>query len=290
MGNCYWLRGVVRLKYFGRHGIRSRANRAGSRCSSRRIAWLLQCVRIAGIRTHGYRADGAEPSQAYSSARSPQLAARVKTFYNNHVASITMADWQPIVIPPPTPATVKRKVFISYCHLNQQEAENFVSIWRNAFTARALGMAFGNDIVNSNNPTYVMSRIRAEYLGDSSVTIILVGTCTHSRRYIDWELKASLQRGDATPNGVVAFLLPSAHNHAGRLYPWLPDRLAANYVYLDNTTYARYWFMPTTEASMRKCIETAYQSRWTLADNINNPNEMMKYNITCNACGINHGT
>src|SRR5207248_938770 len=120
-------------------------------------------------------------------------------------------------------------------------------------------------------------------------TVVLVGTCTYSRRYIDWELKASLQRGSMTPNGVVGFLLASAHNHNHQLYPFLPDRLAANYRYLDNTTYARYWFTPDTKDQMRECIETAYNSRTTLADNIINPNEMMKYNVTCRACRFNHG-
>lgn len=200
-----------------------------------------------------------------------------------------MSDWLRYLPPPPPPAPVKRRVFISYCHLNQNEAELFVWTWRNIFSARALGMAFSDDIVNSNNPAYTMTRIRADYLGDSSVTVVLIGTCTHSRRYIDWELKASLQRGNSTPNGVVAFLLPSAYNYNGRLYPHLPSRLASNYRYLDNTTYARYWFMPNTEAEMRECIETAYRSRTTLADNIVNPNEMMKYNSVCQACGVNHG-
>jgi hypothetical protein len=93
-----------------------------------------------------------------------------------------------------------------------------------------------NAMINSNNPVYVMSRIRADYLGDSSVTVVLIGTCTHSRRYVEWELKASLQCGDSTPIGVVARLLPSAHNHNEQQYPYLPDRLAVNYRYLDNTT------------------------------------------------------
>jgi hypothetical protein len=201
-----------------------------------------------------------------------------------------MSNWQRFSIPPPpTPLPVKRRVFISYCHLDQQEAENFVVAWRNVFTARALGMAFDNNMVNSTDPAYVMSRIRADYLGDSTITIVLIGTCTHSRRYVDWELKASMQRGNSTPNGVVAFLLPSAHNHNGLQYPHLPDRLAANYRYLDNTTYARYWFMPETETAMTECIETAFRSRTILADSIVNPNEMTKYNSTCKACGINHG-
>jgi len=185
-----------------------------------------------------------------------------------------MSDWARFIIPPPPPpAPVKRRVFISYCHLNQGEAENFVWTWRNVFTHRALGMSFTDDIINSNNPAYVMSRIRANYLGDSSVTVVLVGTCTHSRRFIDWEIKASLQCGDSTPNGLVAFLLPSAHNNGGRMYPFLPERLNQNYRLNDNTTYARYWYTPTTEEQMRA----------------NNPNEMMKNNAVCKACGYNHG-
>lgn len=203
-----------------------------------------------------------------------------------------MSDWARYLsslAPPPPPAPVKRKVFISYSHRDQAEAEQFVWDWRNVFTHRALGMRFTDDIINSNDAAYIMARIRANYIGDASVTLVLVGNCTHSRRFVDWELKASLQRGTSTPNGVVAFLLASAHNHNGQLYPWLPDRLAANYRYLDNTTYARYWFMPNNEDWMRSCIETAYNTRTTLADNIVSSNERMIYNSVCKACGVNHG-
>lgn len=44
---------------------------------------------------------------------------------------------------------------------------------------------------DSNNPEYIMRRIREEKLHDSTVTIVLIGNCTHSRRYVDWEIKAS---------------------------------------------------------------------------------------------------
>ena len=78
-----------------------------------------------------------------------------------------MSGWQNLLTPLPlTPPPVKRRVFVSYSHRNQQrEAENFVFKWWNVFTPRALGMAFDNNLINSDNPAYVMSRIRAEYLG-----------------------------------------------------------------------------------------------------------------------------
>ena len=49
--------------------------------------------------------------------------------------------------------------------------------------------------------------------------------------------------------------------------------------------------MPTTEEAMRYCIETAFESRTNknLVDDISNPNEMMKNNGFCYACGVNHG-
>ncbi len=206
-----------------------------------------------------------------------------------------MSDWAryltSLAPPPPPPPPVKRKVFISYSHRDQAEAEQFVFNWQNVFTHRALGMRFTDDIINSDNSAYVMSRIRANYIGDSGVTVVLVGNCTHSRRFVDWEIKASLQCGTGTPNGLVAFLLPSAHNRPGRLYPTLPTRLGSNYRYEDFTSYARYWFMPDNEASMRQYIERAFESRTNqqLVADISNPNEMMKNNGWCYACGVNHG-
>jgi hypothetical protein len=76
------------------------------------------------------------------------------------------------------------------------------------FAPKALGTFDNDDFVDSDNPEYVMGEIRRKYLLDSSVTILLVGKCTHSRRFVDWELKASLRQGANTPNGLVAFVLP----------------------------------------------------------------------------------
>jgi len=52
-----------------------------------------------------------------------------------------------------------------------------------------------------------MRRIREEKLQDSTVTIVLVGNCTNSRRYVDWKIKAWLQQGQSIPNGLIAINL-----------------------------------------------------------------------------------
>ena len=85
-----------------------------------------------------------------------------------------------------------------------------------------------------------MAEIRRKYLLDSSVTILLIGSCTHSRRYVDWEIKSSLRRGMNVPSGLLAYVLPSAippaHGFFGpidwtqRAWPAVPEkRLAANW-------------------------------------------------------------
>lgn len=129
-----------------------------------------------------------------------------------------------------------------------------------------------------------MTQIREKYLQNSTVTIVLVGTCTHSRRYIDWELKSSLRRGEnITPNGVMAILLPSQGNSS-----YLPPRFLENYN--ENVDcYARYYAYPKSADQLGQWIDDAHNARIKRADLIkNNSQDMMKYNSKCKVCEITH--
>lgn len=75
-------------------------------------------------------------------------------------------------------------------------------------------------IIDSANHAYVMTRMRRKFLQDTTVTILLVGRCTLSRRYVDWKLKSSLQQGETLPNGVMGIILPSQGTSA-----YVPPRL-----------------------------------------------------------------
>lgn len=55
------------------------------------------------------------------------------------------------------------------------------------------------DIIDSTDPDYVMRRIRELYIRDSTVTLVMLGKCTWGRRYVDWEIQASLR---APQNGL----------------------------------------------------------------------------------------
>src|SRR4051812_6738861 len=70
------------------------------------------------------------------------------------------------------------------------------------------GQSMPEDIINSNNDDYVIGEIRRRFLQDTSVTIVLVGSCTWSRKFVDWEVQASLrQPADGLPNGLLAIVL-----------------------------------------------------------------------------------
>lgn len=196
----------------------------------------------------------------------------------------------------------KRQVFISSFHADRLEVDDFIFNWgtlKGVFTANALATFDNDDFINSDNPEYVMSQIRQKYLYDSSVTILLIGKCTHSRRYADWELKSSLRRGLNTPNGLLAYVLPSAMPpavnafgeipHVQRAWPNIPDRLAANWDYYhQDQCYARYFVIPTSADEMRQQIENAVWDRTNRADLIKNEATMMKYNHQCRVCGVTH--
>jgi hypothetical protein len=203
---------------------------------------------------------------------------------------------------PPPPLPVKRQVFISSFHADRDEVDTFIYRWatlEKVFSANALGTFDNDDFINSTNPEYVMSQIRSKYLMNSSVTILLVGKCTHGRRYVDWELKSSLRQGTNVPNGLVAFVLPSAmpseYGLLGpipwtqRAWPAIPDRLAANWNYSQqDSCYARYYVMPSSADELRQHIEAAVWNRTNRAHLIQNDATMMTRNAMCRACGITH--
>ena len=123
-------------------------------------------------------------------------------------------------------------------------------------------------------------------LDDSTVTIVLVGSCTHSRRYVDWEVKASLQQGQTLPNGLIAINLPYMDT-SGNLPSRVKENVTRDYNKRD-IGYARYYPYPKSKRQLEEWIEDAYNARTQRANLIKNSNEMMKYNATCNTHGFIH--
>lgn len=182
-----------------------------------------------------------------------------------------------------TSNTNRRKVFISHYKGNRNEVDDFIKNFSSVFIPKVLGANDNDDFINSTNTDYVMQRIREKYLEDSTVTIVLIGSCTHSRRYVDWEIKSSLRQGKYTPNGLIGILLPSQGNSAH-----LPPRMKANWEKDESGCYARYRSYPRSKEELSSWIEDAYQARTSRAYLIQNSQDMMKYNAVCKICGVTH--
>lgn len=179
---------------------------------------------------------------------------------------------------------VRRKVFISYHHNDQDELNDFVNTFdkeRKVFIGRVLGSDMEQDIIDSDDTDYVMRRIRDLYLKDSTVTIVLIGKCTWARRYVDWEIQASLRHGETvTPNGLLGVKLPSYKRGRPRRYP---NRLNLNLKQDDKQEdcYARVIDYPQRKDTLANWIEDAFKARTSRAHLIVNPRERFTNNRKC---------
>lgn len=180
----------------------------------------------------------------------------------------------------------RRKVFISHYKGDKIEVENFIQKYGNierVFTPYVLGANNNDDFINSTDTDYVMTQIRRRYLQDTTVTIVLIGSCTHSRRYVDWEIKSSLRQGAYISNGLIGILLPSMGDSGH-----LPPRFKENWTKGNKNCFAKYYSYPQSANQLGGWIEDAYQSRTSRNQYIKNSQDMMKYNLKCLVCGITH--
>lgn len=103
---------------------------------------------------------------------------------------------------------IRRKVFVSYHHRGDQAYyDSFSATFHDRYEAIT-----DNSLerrIDSTNVDYVMQRIREHHLAGSSCTIVLCGALTPQRKYVDWEIEASLNQ----QMGLVAILLPTIHGY-----------------------------------------------------------------------------
>lgn len=98
----------------------------------------------------------------------------------------------------------RRKVFVSYHHGGDQAYYNaFSGVFHDTLeliTDTSLERARDSD-----DPSYIMRCIREQHLHGSSCTVVLCGAATPLRKYVDWEIEASLVQ----QMGLVGLRLPT---------------------------------------------------------------------------------
>ena len=106
----------------------------------------------------------------------------------------------------------KHKVFISYHHMNDQYYKNTLEEMNDKheiFVNRSVALG---DIDDSEEPQRIREIIRDEYLRDTSVLILLVGTETKNRKHVDWEIYSSMRDSSVNKkSGILVVNLPSTN-------------------------------------------------------------------------------
>ena len=164
----------------------------------------------------------------------------------------------------------RHNVFVSYYHDQDQDYKHrFIRMMGDNIIDKSVDLG---DIIDRNRPTEaVLQRIREDYISQVSVTIVLIGRCTWRRKYVDWEIGASLRDTSANPRcGLLGILLPSHPDFERRDYcsRRIPPRLAANCD--EDISFASVYDWSDDPVEVRGWIHQAFLRRRRQPDPDNN--------------------
>lgn len=176
------------------------------------------------------------------------------------------------------------KVFISYHHLNDQFYKNELIRFFDNYVFIDSSVDTG-DIDENLSDERIRMKIRDEYLRNTSVTILLVGTDTKHRKHIDWEIYSSMFDGTLNKkSGILIINLPTI-NQSQRAnsneekeivapnsqwqsttnyettYPFMPQRIIDNLKLGVPITVINYSQVINNPTGFKKLIDIAYNRR-----------------------------
>lgn len=173
----------------------------------------------------------------------------------------------------------RHKVFISYHHGNDQAyREKFEVLFSKYYDIIVSKSVQIGDIDPNNNTEYVRQLIRDNYLADSTVTIVLVGTQTWQRKHVDWEIGSSIRDTQNNPrSGLLGILLPTHSNYGESNFNGhtIPPRLYDNYL---KDKYAMIYDWSENPQNVAEWIDAAFSRRTTVIPD--NSRESFSYNRT----------
>jgi len=187
----------------------------------------------------------------------------------------------------------KHKVFISYHHSNDQSYKDSLLHWNsdNNYEIFIDGSVDTGDLDEDLSDNAIREIIRDEYLRDTTVTILLVGTETKNRKHVDWEVFSSMYDGKVNKkSGVLVIQLPStgcttytaAHGDEEKdaiysdnenwisvktrkeyeeRYPYLPQRIIDNLLKSDVKLSVTNWDRLTSPDKLKLLIDLTYRDK-----------------------------
>lgn len=139
---------------------------------------------------------------------------------------------------PPFGQPVKPRVFVSYHHENDQwDYDKFSRLFSDTYDMITDTSVDRN--IESHDTEYQMRRIREDYIKGSSVTVVLCGKESYKRKFIDWEICATLNK----EHGLLGIILPDnkagydgKYSVPGRLHDNIQSGYAHWFHWTDNPT------------------------------------------------------
>ncbi|MDE0396260.1 MAG: TIR domain-containing protein [Candidatus Poribacteria bacterium] len=191
------------------------------------------------------------------------------------------------------------KVFISYHHANDQSYKDALITLAEGQDVFIDASVDTDDIPDELDDEQIRRTIRDDYLGDSTVTIVLVGTETMHRKHVDWEIYSSMYDGAVNKkSGIIAVMLPSTGvsyvhaSHEGeralypyfewtaspnsrteweRRYPYMPARLIDNLFDSNALISVVTWEKATEPYILSTLVEMAFRDRDQCEYNLSSP-------------------
>jgi len=150
----------------------------------------------------------------------------------------------------------KHKVFISYHHKNDQNYKNALSSTAHMYNIFEDASVNTGGISDELTDQQIRTIIRDDYLGDSSVTIVLVGTETKYRKHVDWEIYSSMYNGAKNKkSGILVINLPSINGSQISICDEDKLILGPEIKWSPITTYDRYEYLPGRVVDNLKCSD-----------------------------------
>ena len=175
------------------------------------------------------------------------------------------------------PYQTKHKVFISYYH---HDDEYYKHLFDGAFSHIFINKSVQpGDIDTDNSDEYIKHLIQKDYISDASVVIVLVGQNTKSRKHVDWEISAGLNKKVNGYSGLVGILLPTfkLQPNGNYFYSDIPPRLADNI----KSDYAEMYVWDYACTHMKDIVEEAFEKRISAVNKIDNSLLQERYDGYC---------
>ncbi|VTU09673.1 MTH538 TIR-like domain (DUF1863) [Actinobacillus porcinus] len=168
----------------------------------------------------------------------------------------------------------KHKIFLSFHHKDEGYRQQFEKTFSNEIEEVFVNRSVQDGDIAPNNQTDTIRReIRDNFISDSTVTIVLIGSDTWKRKHVDWEIGYSLtQTSQNSRSGLIGILLPTyvpclksdkncdyqRTENSGYYTPCnIPPRLYDNV----QSGYAKIYSYPSSAMELKKWIHDAFLRR-----------------------------